>query len=85
VGLHVISQFCVRNREASGGRKVASAGKFAAKPEGTDVRRILIAYAMSYKSGVRNGHKILRGFAAGPAENEGVFADRSLGFKPNVL
>jgi len=63
---------------------VAFDGEFPVKPEGTDVRRILIAHAMRYKSGVRNGHKILRGFAARPAEGEGVFMDRSLGFKPNV-
>jgi hypothetical protein len=63
---------------------VAFDGEFPVKPEGTDVRRILIAHAMRYESGVRNGHKILRGFAAGPAEGEGVFTDRSLGFKPNV-
>lgn len=62
---------------------VALGGEFPAKPEGTDVRRILIADSMRYKSDVRNGHKILRGFPA--AEGEGVFTDRSLGFKPNVL
>src|SRR6516165_3908644 len=85
VGLHVISQFCVRNREASGGGMVASSGKFPVKPEGTDVRRILIAHAMRYKSGVRNGHKILRESTTGAAKSEGVFADRSLRFKPNIL
>ena len=64
---------------------VASGAKFAVKPEGTDVRRILIAHAMRYKSGVRNGHKILRKSATGAAKSEGVFADRSLRFKPNIL
>jgi len=64
MGLHVISQFFVRNREASGGKMVAAGGKFPVKPEGTDIRRILIAHEMRYKSGVRNGHKILKGFAA---------------------
>lgn len=64
---------------------VGLAGEFPVKPEGADVRGILIADAMRYESGVRNGHKILRGFATGPAEAEGVFTDRSLGFKPNVL
>src|SRR6516162_4757341 len=85
VGLHVISQFCVRNGEASGGRMVAPRRKFTVKPKGTDVRSILIAHAMGYKSRIRNGHKILREFAAGPAKSKGVFADRSLGLKPNVL
>ena len=64
---------------------VATGRKFTAKPEGTDVRRILVAHAMGHKSGVRNGHKILRGFATGPAKSEGVFADGPLGFKSNVL
>ena len=64
---------------------VASGGKFPVKPEGTDARRILIAHAMRYKSGVRNGHKILRESATGAAKSEGVFADRSLRFKPNIL
>ena len=54
------------------------------KPVETDVRRILIAHAMLDKSGVRNGHKILRGFTAGPTEGKGVFADCPLGFKPNI-
>ena len=64
---------------------LASGGKFAVKPEGTDVRRILIAHAMRYKSGVRNGHKILRESATGAAKSEGVFADRSRRCKPHLL
>jgi len=64
---------------------VAPGGKFPVKPEGTDVRRILIAHAMGYKSSVRNGHKILRESATGVAKSEGVFADRSLRFKSNIL
>ena len=64
---------------------VGLGGKFPVKPEGANVRRILIAHAMRHKSVVRNGHKILREFAAGTAEGEGVFADRALGLKSNVL
>jgi hypothetical protein len=64
---------------------VGLGGKFPVKPEGADVRRILIAHAMRNKSVVRNGHKILREFAAGTAEGEGVFADCALGLKSNVL
>src|SRR6516225_9227007 len=75
VGVLVIGQFCVRDTEPSGGRMVAFDGEFPVKPEGTDVRRILIAHAMRYESGVRNGHKILRGFAARLTTCEGVFAD----------
>jgi hypothetical protein len=58
--------------------------KFPVKPEGTNLRRILIARAMCYKSGARNGHKILRGFAGRPAKGEGMFTHRSLIFKPTV-
>jgi len=85
MGLHVISQFGVRDGKAGGGRMVASGGKFSVKPERTDVRRILIAHVMRYKSSIRNGHKILRGFAARPAEGEGVLTDRILILKSNVL
>jgi hypothetical protein len=85
VGVPVISQFCVRDGEASGGRMVGLSGKFPVKPEGTDVRRILIAHAMGHKSGVGNGHKILGEFAAGTAEGESVFTDCSLSFKSHVL
>ena len=85
VGALVIGQFCVRDREVTGGRMVGLGGEFPVKPEGADVRRILIAHAMRHESVVRNGHKIFRGCAAGSAKGEGVFTDRSFGFKPNVL
>src|SRR6516225_414388 len=85
MGFLVFGQFCICHREASGGKMVGSGGEFPVKPAGTDLRRILIAHAMRYKSGVRNGHEILRGFAARRAEGEGVLADRALGFKSNVL
>src|SRR5437016_11595397 len=45
-------------------------GEFPAKPQGTDVRRILIAHAMRQESVVRNGHKIAGGFAAGHRSEE---------------
>jgi hypothetical protein len=64
---------------------VGLSGEFSVKPEGTDMRRILIAHAMRHKSVVRNGHKVFGGCAVGPAKGEGVFTDRSLAFKPNVL
>src|SRR5215467_2105450 len=85
VGGLVISQFCVRDTEVGGGRTVGLAGKFPVKPERADIRRILIAHAMRHESVVRNGHKVFRGCAAGSAKGEGVFTDRSLVFKPNVL
>jgi len=80
----VFGQFWIRHRETSGGKMVGSGGEFPVKPAGTDLRRILIAHAMRYKSGVRNGHEILRGCAVGPAKGEGIFTDRSLVFKSNV-
>ena len=64
---------------------VAAGGKFTVKPEGTDVRRILIAHAMRHESGVRNRHEIFEGFAARNPTSEGVFADAPPGFKSNVL
>ena len=64
---------------------VTLAGEFPVKPEGADIRRILIAHAMRHESVVRNGHKVFRGCAAASAKGEGVFTDRSLVFKPNVL
>ena len=85
VGIHVFGQFCIRDRKVLGGRMVRPGGKFPMKPEGTNLRCILIAHAMRYKSRVRNGHKILRGLATRPAKSEGVFADCSLRFKSNVL
>jgi len=84
VSVLVIGQFCVRDGEASGGRMVASGSEFSVKPEGTNLRRILIAHAMRHESVVRNGHKVLRGCAVGSANGEGIFTDRSLAFKPNV-
>jgi len=63
---------------------VRPGGEFPVKSEGTDLCRILIAHAMRYKSGVRNGHKVFRGCAVGPAKGEGIFTDRSLVFKSGV-
>src|SRR5262249_27066113 len=85
VGGLVISQLCVRDAEASGGRMVGPGGEFPVKPEGADLRRILIAHTMRHESFVRNGHKVFRGCAAASAKGEGVLTDRSLVFKPNVL
>ena len=64
---------------------VGLASEFPVKPEGTDIRRILIAHAMRHESVVLNGHKVFRGCAIGPAKGEGIFTDRSLALKPNVL
>src|SRR5438046_8322603 len=77
MGVLVISQFCVRDGEANEARLAGFRGEFPAKPQGTDVRRILIAHAMRQESVVRNGHKIAGGFAAGTADGESIFADRS--------
>ena len=85
VGVLVIGQFCVRDREASGGRMVGLGGEFPVKPEGADVRRILIAHAMCHESIVRNGYKVFRRCAVGPAKGEGIFTDLSPAFKPHVL
>ena len=60
-------------------------GEFPVKPERADIRRILIAHSMGHESVVRNGHKVFRGCPVGPAKREGVFTDRSLTFKSNVL
>ena len=65
--------------EKRGGRMV----KFPVKPEGANLRPILMVRAMCYKSSGRNDHKILRGFVGRPAKGEGT--DRSLIFKPTVL
>jgi hypothetical protein len=72
-------------RKRVGGERSAPDGKFPVKPEGTNLGPILIARAMCYESGGRNGHKILRGFAGRPAKGEGIFTNRSLIFKPTVL
>src|SRR5215469_3717946 len=85
VGGLVISQFCVRDTEASGRRMAGLASEFPVQPERADIRRILIAHAMRHESVVRNGHKVFRGCAAGSANGEGVFTDRSLVFEPDVL
>jgi hypothetical protein len=64
---------------------VSPSGEFPAKPEGADLRRILVAHTVRHESVVRNGHKVFRGCAASSAKGEGVFPDCSLVFKPNVL
>ena len=64
---------------------VRPGGEFPVKPEGADVRRILVAHAMRHESVIRNGHKVFRGRAAASAKHEGIFSDRSLVFKPKVL
>ena len=85
VSMLVIGQFCVSDREASSGSMVGLRCEFPVKPEGADVRSILIAHAMLDKRSVRNGHEILSGLAVGSPKGEGVFTDRSLGLKSNVL
>ena len=64
---------------------VGLSGEFTVKPERADIRRILIAHAMRHESVVRNGHKVFGGCAAVSANEEGIFTNRSLGLKPNVL
>ncbi len=64
---------------------VGLGSEFPVKPEGADIRRILIAHAMRHESVVRNSHKVFRRSAVGSAKGEGVFTDRFLVFKPNVL
>ena len=85
VGIHVFSQFCIRNGEARRGRMVRPGSKFPVKPERTNLRPILIAQVMRYKSSIRNGHEILSGCAARPAEGKGVLTDRLSILKSNVL
>ncbi len=60
-------------------------GKFAVKPERTNLRPILITHAMRHKRSSCNGYKILRGFPARSTEGEGVFTHRFLVLKSNVL
>jgi hypothetical protein len=64
---------------------VGSVGKFSVKPEGTNLWRILIAHAMRHESIVRNRHKVFRECAVGSSNSEGIFTDRSLALKSNVL
>ena len=52
---------------------VASGSKFTVKPEGTNLRRILITHAMRHESVVLNGHKVFRKCAVGSANGEGIF------------
>src|SRR5262249_6344772 len=84
MGIHVFDQFCIRDGEAGGGRMVGSGGEFPVQAEGTNLRRILIAHAMRYKSEISNGTKILFEYSARPTSSVCVFADGSLGFKSNV-
>src|SRR5262245_25043041 len=85
VSVLVIGQFCIRNREARVGRMVRPGGEFLVKPERADIRRILIAHAMRHESIVRNGYKVFRGCAGGPAKPKGIFTNRSFTFEPYVL
>src|SRR5215468_9919456 len=85
VSVLVIGQFCVRDREARGGRMVRPGGEFPVHPERAEIRRILIAHSMRHERVVRNGHKVFRGCAIGPGERGGIFTDRSLTLKSNVL
>src|SRR5215472_13048385 len=64
VGGLVISQFCVRDTEARGGRVVRPGGEFPVKPKRADIRRILIAHVMRHESVVRDSHKVFKGCAA---------------------
>jgi len=85
VSVLVIGQFCVGDGEAGEGRMVGSGSKFPVKPEGTNLWRILVAQAMRHESIVRNRHKEFRKCAVGSSMGEGIFTDRSLAFKSNVL
>jgi len=64
---------------------VGSDSKFSVKPEGTNLWRILIAHAMRHESVVRNRYKEFRRCAVGSSNSEGIFTDRSLTFKSNIL
>src|SRR5262249_36085321 len=81
----IICQFRIGDTEASVGRMLRLGREFPMKAQGTYIRRILIAHAVRQEGVVRDGHKIISGFAARPAKAEGVFADRSFSFKANVL
>ena len=64
---------------------VGLASEFPVKPEGADIWCILIPHAMRHESVVRNGHKVFRKCAVGSTNGEGIFTDRPLALKPNVL
>ena len=56
---------------------IALGGKFAAKPDGADGGRILVARAACRKRLVRDGHAVVGGLAAESAKTKGIFADCS--------
>jgi len=64
---------------------VGSGGELPVKPEGANLRRILIAHTMRHESFVRNRHKVFRGCTVRSSNSEGIFTDRSLAFKSNIL
>jgi hypothetical protein len=52
VGIHVVGQFRICNREARRRRLVRPGGKLPVKPARTNLRPILIAHAMRHKSSI---------------------------------
>lgn len=85
MGVFVIGELGVGDGEDGGGRLIGLQGKFAVKPEGADLRRVLVTSAVGGKGFVGNGDEIVGGFAAKAAELESVFADCAFGFKAEVL
>lgn len=55
------------------------------EPEGADVRRVLIAYAVLDKSRSVNGDKIFGRSTLSAPEGERVFTDAAIGSKSDVL
>jgi len=55
------------------------------QPERQGHTDYLLGVAPKGKAGSKEKWAIFRGCAAGSAKGEGVFTDRSFGFKPNVL
>src|SRR6516164_2853202 len=85
VGIHVVGEFRIRDREARRRGMVRPGCKFPMKPERANLRPILIAHAMRHKSSICNSHKILSGCSTRPAEREGILTDGPTVFKSNVL
>ena len=85
VGFLVIGQFCVGDEESRGRRMICASSQLPVKPERADIRCVLIAHSMRHESIVRNGHKVFTECAARTAEGEGIFTNRPVALKPNVL
>src|SRR5947208_6923995 len=75
VGILVGSKLRVGHRERGRGRMTGLRAKFAAKPDGANRGRILVACAVRRKRFVGDGHEVAGRFAAVSTKTESVFAE----------